>query len=130
LIDPAMGMKRFTSQRRTPTTIKVTTICIKGMICLPPFSSRQTLLAYSAALRHWFLLIGLVVRRLLVQSGKEQFRRGGRVDRTIDDDVIGAYSLPVSLPLPSPSGRSVEPSREIPATIRENANTKEPEPEV
>jgi hypothetical protein len=34
-MDPAMGMKRFTSHRRTPTTINATTICIKGMIDSP-----------------------------------------------------------------------------------------------
>ncbi len=41
------------------------------------------------------LLTGLVLRRLFVKSGKEQFRRCRRVDRTIDDDVFGADSLPV-----------------------------------
>src|ERR1700693_1026566 len=41
------------------------------------------------------LLTGLVRRRLFVKSGKEQFRRCRRVDRTIDDDVFGADSLPV-----------------------------------
>jgi hypothetical protein len=58
--------------------------------------SPQSLCLSRNILNHlFFLLTGLVLRRLLVKSGKEQFRRCGRVDRTIDDDVFGADSLPV-----------------------------------
>jgi hypothetical protein len=32
LMEPAIGMYELTSQRRTPTTIKVSTTWIKGMI--------------------------------------------------------------------------------------------------
>jgi hypothetical protein len=45
--------------------------------------------------RHFCLLARLVPGRRLVQSGKEQFRRGGRADRTIDYDVLrgGSFSV-------------------------------------
>ena len=46
-------------------------------------------------LRHWSLLARLVPGRLLVQSGKEQFRRSWRANRTIDYDVLRRGSLSV-----------------------------------
>src|SRR6202521_3670434 len=44
-------------------------------------------------------LSGLVPRRLLVQSGNEQFRRGGRVNRTIDYDFLRADAFSVDPPV-------------------------------
>ena len=74
-------MKRLTSQSRTTTTIRTPQAGPSGQL-------RRCCATES-------LLIGLVLRRLFVKSGKEQFRRCGRVDRTIDDHVFGADSLPV-----------------------------------
>jgi hypothetical protein len=41
LIEPAIGINRLMSQRRTPTTIRTTTTLIKGMINTPPYSCFQ-----------------------------------------------------------------------------------------
>jgi len=46
LILPAMGMKRFTSHRRNPTTIRAIRICMRGMFFLPFCLCCETLLRW------------------------------------------------------------------------------------
>src|ERR1035437_7427610 len=60
----------------------------------PIIRTGQTRLA-CPVLRHRALPIGHVSRGLLVESGKEQFRRGGRANCTIDYDVLrgGSFSV-------------------------------------
>lgn len=52
LIEPAIGMKLFTNQSRTPTTIRTINTWSKGMIGLPPWSSRAETSLYLANRTH------------------------------------------------------------------------------
>jgi hypothetical protein len=43
LMVPCMGMKRFTSHSNTPTTIRATRICMRGILFVPFLLCRETL---------------------------------------------------------------------------------------
>jgi hypothetical protein len=98
-------MKRLTSQSRTTTTIRTPQAGPSGQL-------RRCCATES-------LLIGLVLRRLFVKSGsrveRSSFADAGAWIALLMTMSLALTPCPYSLPLPSPSGRSVEPSRETPA---------------
>src|ERR1700674_4650593 len=94
-------MKRLTSQSRTPTTIRTSQAGPSGQL-------------HSVAPLNPYLP-DLFVGDFLSRVERSSFADAGAWIALLMTMSLALPPCPYSLPLPSPSGRSVEPSRETPA---------------
>src|ERR1022692_3522392 len=96
LMELAIGMKRFTSHRRTPTTIRVMTTWSNGMLFLPSvFPVEAVYRSAPAVLRrglHFRIRADDILYRFVSSPSFLHFRGSGVTETEVPPDNLQSYS--------------------------------------